>query len=279
MMMLSYFRLFKYDGISLTDYSLLNQDSSTITPVLTASDYFYVAQEFPSNNFFAYVNTVNATAATLATQYWNGKEWVDAVDILDGTSSVGATFGQSGVVQFSPDDDQGWVSISDTSDSTAPSELQGIKLYDLYWYRVSPSVDLDAGLTLKELGYSFTTSDQLSTVDVEINNFFNAFESGKTDWIPEIMTASKMMIMDLKRLGIIVHAGNILRFDDLSMACTYKTLELIYMNLGPSYNDKKVELRKLYTDALNVNRFTIDKDKDGLVDAGEIRAQMRRLIR
>lgn len=273
-MLYEYMRLFTYDGTSLMDLSLENQDeTATITFDLSATKYIYIAQYYPFNNFFAHVGTANAALGTLALEYWDGRDWHPAVDVLDGTKSAGAPFARSGVVQFSPDRKQSWNYINDTSESRAPTELNGINVYDCYWLRVSCSTIIP--VALKELSYAFTTTERLNNLDVEIDNFYAAFAVGKADWIQEILTCSKLVLADLKRLGLVVHQGQILRFDDVSLACDHKALDLIYTNLGASYNEKRMDIRQRYSETLNSRRFTFDDNNDALVSKSEINSRIK----
>jgi len=277
-MLLNYFRLFKYDT-SITDLSLDNQNPSTLlTPSLVVGNYLYIAQEFPFNNVFFHLDTANTELATVNVEYFDGN-WKQAVDVLDGTSVAGIPFAQSGVLQWSPDQSNGWVRIGDTSTEKTAPHLNTLKLYDLYWIRLSVTADLLAGLKFKEISYCFTTSDQLNHIDIEVNGFLAAFGTGKTDWNKEIITASKLVVSDLKARQFIAHQGQILRFDDISHATTLKALDLIYMNLGPSYVERRKEIRELYANALNVKGWTIDEDLDGFVDHKEVASKVYRLVR
>ena len=280
-MLYEYLRVFKEAGGVFTDLSLDNQEEAkTLTPALGSSDYLYIGQYFPFNNLFFHIGDVaNATSSSITIQYWDGTAWRSAVDILDATASSGVPLARSGVVQFSPDRDYGWQKVNDTTDSNAPSELSTLTIYELYWIRVKFNSGMTAGTEIKEVSYAFTDTQELNNIDIEINSFYDSFASGKTDWIVEIITASKMLIVDLKRQGLVYNKGQVLRFDDVFLACTYKTLELIYMNLGPSYSDKRSDIRNLYIEALNIKRFTIDKDSDGYVDRNEINNSIKRLVR
>lgn len=280
-MLYEYLRVLKESGGTFTDLSLDNQEEAkTLTPNLAGTDYLYIAQYFPFNNlYFRMGSTVNSIVDSITIQYYDGTQWRDMVDQLDASAVSGAPLARTGVLQFSPSRDYGWMRVSDTSDSNAPTELQTLTIYECYWLRIKFDGGITNGTEIEEISYAFTDTQELNNIDIEINNFYNAFATGKSDWIDEILTASKMLVIDLKRQGLVMDKGAILRFDDVFMACTYKTLELIYMNLGPSYVDKRNDIRALYDQALNIKRFTFDKDEDGFVDRGEIKNSIKRLIR
>ncbi|MBK7380557.1 MAG: hypothetical protein IPJ03_16500 [Ignavibacteriales bacterium] len=279
-MLLDYIRIFKFDGSSLTDQSLLNQDDSTTLPLnLDTDDYLYIGQRFPFTNLFFQMDTVNGATGSISVDYWDGTQWRAGVDVLDGTKSSTIPLAKSGNLSWGINQDYNWQIVNDTTDSSAPSGLAGVYLYDTYWTRLSVNSSVSGSCDAKEIGYAFTTSSQLKSVDIEIDGYLNSFENGKTDWIPEIMTASKQMVTDLKRLGLVVHQGQIIELDDVWLPATYKTLSLIYFNLGPSYNDKRAAVEKMYKDALNIRRYTFDTNADGKLEKREIAGQVRRLVR
>ena len=278
-MLLDYMRILLDTG-SLSDKSLDNQDDSINTTVaLTSSDYIYVGQRLPFTNLFLYSHVANTNTATLSVEYWNGTSWISAVDLLDGTSASGKTFAKSGIIQWSSEKSQGWQCVYDTSDSNSPASLQSITIYDCYWARLKVSATLSATTALKEITYAFTSTQELKKIDVEIDSYLSAFASGKTEWNQEITTASKLLVTDLKRLGFVAGPGQVIELDDLYMAATFKCLELLYFNLGPSYKDRMDKMRKEYESVMNIQNFTLDSNKDGLLDQSEMGGTIRRLIR
>lgn len=278
-MLLDYLRLLIDTG-TIADKSLDNQDDSVTTTIaLTSSHYIYVAQRFPFANLFYHLHSANSNASVLSAQYWDGTAWRDVVDMLDGTSSSGACFAKSGIIQFSLNKDYGWQPVIDTTDSNAPTELSSFVIYDSYWIRLKVSSSLTGSTAFKQITYAFTSSQELKKKNVEIDSFFSSFASGKTDWNQEIITASKMLVTDLRRMGLIVAPGQIIELNDVYLPTTFKALELIYENLGPSYKDRLEMVRKDYSESLNIRRFTFDTDQDGKLEHREIAAQVRRLVR
>lgn len=279
-MLLNYIRLFTNISASLVDRSLANQDDTqTVSLVLGTSDYVYVAQRYPFTNLFVHMDTVNTNASVLSAQYWDGVEWRDAVDMMDGTSAAGATLGKSGGIQFSIDPLYSWQMVTDTALSPSPTELSTLKIYNSYWLRLKVSASLLAGTDSKEIGYSFTTSQRLKDFDIEIDSYLSSFATGKTDWIDEIKVGSKLVVQDLKRMGLIMGPGQIIELDDVYVPTSLRTLALIYSNLGPSYKDKLEAIMKEYDKALNIRRFTFDTNSDGKLDAREISGTIKRMYR
>lgn len=284
-MLYQWIRLLKANAAGdITDISLRNQEETTSEIVdvqPTGSSYWYMAQHFPFNNFFFYLDQPNSVATNLEIQYWGGKgiEWVDAVDILDGSVTNGVPLSKSGVVQFSPNTRNTWNIVADTENEPQPSGLSTVNIFNVYWIRFRYADALTGTTSLKRLSYAFTQSQQLDNLDTNINQYLTSFGAGKTDWNDEIMTASIQLVTDFKRRGLIVGPGEILRFDDVSMPCDLKTLILIYQNLGPAFRQKLLDAMSDYDRASSLARFTFDKGKDGFVDRQDIANTVAKLQR
>ena len=279
-MLHEYLRVLKYDGTTFSDLSLDNQNESTnLDLALTTTDYIYLGQYFAFNNFFINLDTANASTSILSLEYWNGSEWKSALDLLDGTSLSGVTLSQSGVVQFSPDRLYGWNRVSDTSEASAPTEMQSLTIYNMMWLRFKPTINIDALTDAFSISYAFTSSQQLNNHDIEINNYYDRFAVGKTDWNNEIVTASRYLVADLKRKNIVQDHAQILRFDDVSLACEWKTLEHIYNNMGKAYVEKRDDARTQYDKYISIRERSLDKNNDASLSMDELKGSIRNGIR
>ena len=96
-----------------------------------------------------------------------------------------------------------------------------------------------------------------------------AFKTGKTNWIPEILTASKMLVTEFKKAGVVLGPQQVVRLDDFWLPATYKTLWLIYSSLGPAYVETATALAHQFHKTMNVDHITVDSNKNGQPDAGE----------
>lgn len=280
-MLTQWIRVFYSDNGALTDYSIAAQNQDNIPfGVIAAEDYLYVGQYYPFNNVYFEVKTVNALASVVSVQYWNGKEWVQAKDILDGTAIAGKSLARSGVIQYSPDRQESWNMTGDTTDNGEPPELSSLEIYDLYWMRFKWSADLTPSCELKNVSYSFCTNEMLSSIDPEVNNYLQAWGGiSKVNWNEQILLASQHVLYDLKSKGLVVGVGNILRFDDVSLATAYRTLGTIYGPLGEPFRTKFQDAINAYTELLSIKRFTLDVNEDGRVERGEITSSTGRLVR
>jgi hypothetical protein len=281
-MLYQYLRVFRGTNGALTDLSIENQDESiNLDMVLTAgTDYLYLAKSYPFNNFFLQINTANTTSSNIKIEYLSNKNtWVQAVDTLDGTKLSGKTLARSGVVQFTPDQDNSWIILQDTSDNNSISDLTSLILYNLYWIRLSFSTTPSASTSVKTISYAFTTSPILDNLEISINKFLPSFGTGKTDWNNEIMTASQHVVEDLKTRGIILSEGQILRLDDVSLPTSYKTLVLIMASLGKGFEDKRDYYEARYKEYISKINLSLDKNSDGILSRSELHTSQVRMER
>lgn len=268
-MLKTWTRVFLDKDGSITDKSIASQNGDGFSCDLTTSEYLYIGQYFPFNNFSVEMLTANVSAGSLDVEYWDGNSFQDAVDILDGSISGGITLARNGTIQYQPDKDHSWSCISDTSDESG-FPLSGSKVYDLYWMRLKPSANIGASCALKYARYKFCEHDDLKKVDPEINEYLPAWGGAqKTSWDEQIFEATDNIISELRERKLILHPGQILRLEDVHKACVYQTLMLIYSQLGESFKDKFENYKKLYKQHLGDKRFTFDVNKNGQVDYGE----------
>ena len=65
-MLFNWFRIFRRNGATVTDLSLDNQDDSTDTLAdLSSSEYLYIAQNYPFNNFFCWFDVANTNSTNI----------------------------------------------------------------------------------------------------------------------------------------------------------------------------------------------------------------------
>lgn len=279
-MLYQWLRVLYSDNGVLTDYSIEAQNDTVPVAMVAEEDYIYFGQYYPFNNVYIELDTANTNASVISVEYWNSKQFVPAVDILDATKVSGITLSRNGVIQFSPDIDNNWTQVRDTSKQDAPAPLQTREMYDLYWARLKVSADLYAGTILKRVGYSFCTNAMLSGIDPEISQYLTPWGgSSKLNWDEQIQLASLHLVADLRGRGIVIHPGNILRFDDVALATAYRTLAIIYGPLGQAFDSRRAQALEQYEKLLNVKRFTIDSNTDGSVDRSEINNTVGQMIR
>jgi hypothetical protein len=268
-MLSKYIRVIHSDDGTLADISLQSQDrtNSFSLPIVSGEDYIYIGQYYPSNNIYFEIDTANTNACTIAIDVWNN-EWISAVDILDGTSSSGKSMAQSGVVQWDIDrDNLGWANIHDPTNESSDLGFESLKIYDLYWFRLSFSADLSSGSDLKHIGYKFANGNDLKALAPDIENYLTSWESGKTNWDEQILEGSKQVVLYLKNKGIIASASNILRFDEINIPCAYKTLAIIYEGInGEEYRILSADMNKKFIELIKQAPIVVDRNKNATVE-------------
>jgi hypothetical protein len=82
------------------------------------------------------------------------------------------------------------------------------------------------------------------------------------------MLASEHVVIDFKGRDLIKHPGQILRFEDVSLATAYLTLSIIYNKLGPGFDSQKTNALAQYDKLTQIRRFTFGND--ARADVGEV---------
>lgn len=283
-MLSRYIRVIHSDNGTLTDKSLVSQDRTNTfsLPIVSGEDYIYIGQYYPTNNLYFSIDTANTNSATISIDIWNN-EWTSAVDILDATSDSGKSMAQSGVVQWDIDrDNMGWTRLHDPTDEGADLGFNTLDIYDLYWIRIGFSADLSSGSDINQVGYKFASDNDIKALAPDINDYLASWETGKTNWEEQLLEGSKQLINWLKINGKIAHAGQLLRFDEVNIACAYRTLAIIYEGLGgENFRLMRDDMMANFYREIRNMPFVIDRDNSSSVDvSGEVaRVSFGKLVR
>ena len=279
-MLYQWLRLFRSDNGTLTDISLENQDetATNVQDIVASEDYLYLGQQFPFNNFYYKSEVANTNASTMALEYWDGSNWILAVDLLDGTRSTTKTLAKSGLVQFSPNLHNRWQITYDTSEiGVGPTALNSITVYNMYWLRIKFSADLAITTESKKFCYCFSSHQQVAQKDSTLANYLTAF--GVTTWEDYIINASIEVVNDLKRMSLIINRGQILKIEDVSVATDWKTMMGLYFELGGDYQEKYTNAIKRYADAIDLKSYTFDINKNAMIEPIEMDYCQSRVLR
>lgn len=267
-------RILKDNNGTIEDKTLeLNSISeSTVTLDWVAlEDKLLIGSPHPFNHRYVEVDTANANAATITSvEVWDGTAWQSCVDVLDGTSSGGVTLAQSGLIRWTPDRDEGWT-LDDSEDMGTP--ISTVKIYDLYWARLTFSADLSAGTILKYVGQRFATDEQLGSLypELQVSDSKTQWEAGKTDWNEQLVLASEMVVRDLAFKKVLWDRNQVLDDELFSTACVFKTAQIIFTAWGNNYERDRDEARRRYDEELaKISNFKVDRNQDARIGRDEL---------
>lgn len=256
---------------TLTDLSAKLSDitSGAQTLSLSSTDKIYFGSPFPFNHRYFEIGTPNTQAAAITVELWTGGEWLPAIDVIDQTSSAGASFGQSGIISFVPDRDRNtWQFYTRSSDIP---ELAAIKIYDLYWARISFTGTMSANTAIRYIGHKFSNDSDLALEypDLVLSKVMTAYKPGKTNWLEQTILAAEYIIQDLKEMGVIIGSGQILDWKVFQKASVHKVASIIFGGLGDDFSDHKKEAEKAYRSNLQIKSYAVDLNADARLDQKE----------
>lgn len=268
----TYYRVFKGTPGSLTDITtgtLDYHDTSTSIDI-TSSQYIYIGMLYPTNFLYYIKQAPNTNASVLSIQLWDGSEWVEAVDVRDGTSSGGKTLAIDGWIGWTPNKSKNWVredtiGVDDTVNITG---FDGHYIYDLYWIRLKVSADLSNGTKEYWIGHMYAEDEDIHTEypDFARSDFMSAYESGKTDWNEQLIRSSELVTNDLIKRGIMLGEGQVMAKETFMPAAVARCAAMIYGAMGPAYIERRDYAMKEYFDRLNEGIRYIDSNMNGRLD-------------
>lgn len=272
--MLATNRVIWNDNGTLKDLSnkLNNFFSETqVIDYLTAQDKIYIGSDVPFNHRYVHVSVVNALAAALTVEIWDGNEWVAAVDVIDGTDVAGVPLAQSGIIRWATDKNETWGQEVSTENMTS-SGLTSLKIYNMYWVRLSWSANLTGTLALGYVGHKFSKDEDLAGYYPDLNrtNVKTAFQSAKTDWTEQHILAAEELFRDIRNQRALWSKNQIFEWEPFTMAAVHKVAQIVYTAFGSEYESRRDEAYDRYKEALEgALSQGIDVDEDGHIEEGE----------
>lgn len=237
---------------------------------MTTSDYLYLSTDFPMNHFFIKLGSVvNLITTDIDIEYWDGREWKSTVHINDYTEA----FKQTGFIEFTPDRDFSWA-MDDTNGkgSNDITGLESITVYDQFWIRISVNANLTSAIELEYIGNLFSDDSDLYAEFPIFNSseFLECFETGKTTWEEQHVKAADLIIQDMIRRNIIISPEQILDRNILMPASVQKVAEIIFNAFGKDYVDQLERARNEFRLRMDLSKFVIDDNSNGIKDAKEM---------
>jgi hypothetical protein len=244
---------------------------SQVLDFIAAQDKIYIGSDVPFNHRFINLSVVNDVAASVTVEIWDGNSWVAAVDVQDGTALAGVPLAQDGILRWATDQDKTWGQEQSTEDMAA-SGLQTLKIYNMYWVRLSWSVDLKATMSLAYFGHKFSKDEDLGGYYPDLNraNVKTAFQSGKTTWLEQHILAAEELFRDIRNQRALWSKNQIFEPEVFTMPAVHKVAQIVYTAFGSEYESRRDEAYDRYKEALEgALSQGIDKDEDGHVEEDE----------
>lgn len=283
--MLASNRVIWLDGATLKDLSakLNNFYSDTqVVDYVHTTDKLYIGSDVPFNNRYFGLTVFNAVAATMTLEMWDGDEWVALVDIVDDTQATSGTpLSQNGNIQWSTEKNETWALEASTEDMTG-SGLTTLKIYDMYWVRISFSATLTATMALEYIGHKFSKDEDLNGYYPDLNRavVLSAFKAGKTAWTEQHILAGEEIFKDLRGKRELWAKSQIFQLEPFRDASVHKVAQIAYTAFGSEYDGRRDEAESRYRDALeNAMSIGIDRNQDGHVTQGERQGMYSRIRR
>jgi hypothetical protein len=257
-------RVLFYNGGSFEDLSIALSDIHAQTKVIdftAPNDYIYIGSDFPFNHRYFDLSVVNAVAATLSIDIWDGNSWVPVVDIMDETAVAGVPLAQSGTISWQVDLDESSWNYDDTNEMDNSGLTTGPKIFKLYWIRMKYSATLTATTALRYVGHRFSEDAALESEYPELagSAIKTAWKAGKTDWKEQTLLAGEYIVQDLRGVkDLITSASQILDWRQFEKASIHKTAEIIFRGMGDDYLDQRKDANIEYKKALAVGKFNVD---------------------
>lgn len=265
-------RIFFKDGSNVVEISkqLNKYKSDTYSLTMTTTDAFYIASDFPLNHFFIKMGeTVNESPSEMIIDYWSSQGWTPVVNKNDYTEA----FAMSGFVEFTPDRDSSWLRESTNGQGQSVEGLESVVVYDKYWTKITFNANLDPAIDIEWMGNLFSEDDDLFAEYPIFNDqtFLTSFETGKTNWEEQHVKAATLIIQDLKKKGIIFGSEQILERSILAPASVCKVAEIIFNAFGRDYNEQRLSAKDEYDKRMDLSKYLVDTNNDGILDPNDIK--------
>jgi hypothetical protein len=265
-------RIIWEDNTTLIDVSKSLNDyfAQTVTfAYAVTDDYLYIGSDLPfTHRYFDIGSTPNAVASTVSVDIWDGDSWNAAVDVIDETSSGGASLAQDGIIRWSTDRYETWCLEQSSEDIPALSTL---KIYNKYWARLSWSASLTAGTILNYIGHKFSADTALAAYypDLTRSDILDAFSTGKTNWHEQHILGSEEIIAELIKRDHIWTPDQIMNPEELERASVHKCAEIIMRALGNDYAALREKAIVDYRREMDSIMASYDVNENGHLDLFE----------
>jgi hypothetical protein len=153
------------------------------------------------------------------------------------------------------------------------TDLETITVYDKYWMKITVSVTLKNNIELQWIGNKFSEDEDLYSEYPIFNDttFLTGFQTGKVNWEEQHIKAAEIIIQDMKRKNVIIGKEQILERDILRPASVAKVAEIIFNAFGNDYNEQRQHAKEEYLRRMDLSKYSVDTNNNGIVDAVDVR--------
>lgn len=276
------------DNGTLKNLSLIcnNHISGTqVLPIVGAQDYIYLGSDAPFNHRWLEVVTPNTESLSLSVEYWDGKNWVACVEVIDETVDTNGakSFNKSGFITWVPDRKKSGWSADDTNDgsSNVITGLSTVTIYDLFWVRLKFTGTATVTTEISFLGHKFSNDEDLYSLypEFETTEAKVRFKDALTTWDSLHFEAAKQIIRELKSDRVINSGNQVLEVEVFKLPSIHKVAELIFSAYGTDWEKDKQQALIEFKKAMKVDLFNVDLDQDGRLSPIEAKARAGLLFR
>lgn len=265
-------RIFFKDGPQITEITkqINSYKSDTYLMTLTPSDAIYIATDFPMNHLFIKMGyNANVVNASLSVHYYGSQGWAASVNTNDYTNC----FLKSGFVEFTPNKDVPWLLSNTNSNGQSVDGLEGVTVYEQYWTKLTVNQSLTENIELEYIGHKFSEDEDLFSEFPIFNDssFLAGFEAGKTNWEEQAIKAADLIIQDLIKKSVIIGPEQILNRNVLLPASVCKVAEIIFNAFGRDYVEQRLLAKEEYARRLDLSRYVVDQNNNGVIEPVDVR--------
>lgn len=263
------------DNGTLSDITIAQNDpvaGSSLIDMVAAQDAIFVGSVLPFNHRYIQVSSANNVASVLSIALWDGTQFTPAVDVKDLTSSAGVTLTQSGTISFTKQKNKNWT----RADASTVTGITSLNIYDLYWAKITVSVNLLNTTAISFVGHRFCDENKLKSYypDLGISLTKDKYESGKTNWNEQLIAATDEIIKRLMSSYAlddrIISGDQVYDYEVYSLACVHKTAHIIFNGFGEAYEDEAEKASKAFEEAMKVGPPKLDLNQSGTLDRSEM---------
>jgi hypothetical protein len=227
---------------------------------IQTTDSFYIGYQKKFTTRFFQIGTANATASVVSVTYWDGTDWTAVDDLIDQTSLSGVAFAQSGFISWINKNDWQVKSLTGTD-----ADLE------LYWVKITVSVNLHASTTLQSVINLFSDDSLLRVYYLELVTDTRYLPDSRTNFIEQHLAAKDLVVLRLQQMKAIQDENQVVDINEVCIAavhaCAYIILNAIAVDEFSRLRAQKVF--DSFVTELSQAAQSFDLDDSGVIELDE----------